>query len=331
MANKKLAPNWGKGSAAKEAGESALQLARSPPPGTRRRVPPSASDDAKNPPPAPAKKTPSASAKNTPPAPSRNTASASAKNKAPVPHKTKASASAKNKASASDGDEVAAPPQDTTLRRFKFLCEKAASMPWRGLLDAFLTWVHSRSSTGGKVSNLCSAMQRHPLKGSAHQEHRENNTQQQVSPQLPVERRRQNYAFKYGKDARRRKRHDCDRNEADRSVPTDLSISQAEADRIIPAGPSISEIVEDSQKFDRYLSSDIHQEYIKIMSSCPPGMEVCMFCYFEKGVNARRSQSNRISHVSDWHASLAGVKCTNCPARFPTEHVRDLHRMYCNA
>ncbi|XP_044329232.1 uncharacterized protein [Triticum aestivum] len=160
MANKKLAPNRGKGSAAKEAGVSALQLARSPPPGTRRRAPPFAAENAapalasassKNKAPSLDKKA-SASAKNKAPVPDKTKASASSKNKAPVPDKTKASASAKNKASASDEDEVAGPPQDTALRRFiNFLCEKAASMPWRGLLDAFLTWVHSRSSAGGKA------------------------------------------------------------------------------------------------------------------------------------------------------------------------------------
>jgi hypothetical protein len=82
---------------------------------------------------------------------------------------------------ASDSDELAAPPQDTTLSRFiNFLCEKATSRWWQGLLDAFLTWMHgsagndtsdasSISHTNGveipeqeenvveDVSNLCSA------------------------------------------------------------------------------------------------------------------------------------------------------------------------------
>jgi hypothetical protein len=93
---------------------------------------------------------------------------------------------------------------------------------------------------------------------------------------------------------------------------------EAEAERIIPEGPSISkvretavpdyllnkmlekiihnlriihlQIVEDYEKFDPYLSSDIHKEYIKIMSSCPPGKEVCTFCYFEKDNKTPRSQ-----------------------------------------
>ncbi|XP_044968421.1 translation initiation factor IF-2-like isoform X2 [Hordeum vulgare subsp. vulgare] len=358
MANKKFAPNRDKHSAAKEAVESALQLARSPLPGTRRRAPPFASDADESTAPSP-KNTASSPANNTAPssakdqapasssegesddapAPAKNTASASAKNKAPVPDKNKASASAKNeapvpdknKASASpiapaapdedevvvpaapdedevvvpaapdedevvvpaapdedevvvpaapdedevvvpaapdedevvvpaapDEDEVAAPPQDTALRRFiNFLCDKASALPWRELLDAFLTWVHS-SARGEAQAEA-------PTESSAYQEQREKgfleeaeNTQQQAADQLPEN----------GRD-----------------------FDEAEADRIIPAGPSISKIVEDHQNFDPYLSSDIHKDYVKIMSSCPPGMEVCVFCYFEKDSKTQRSQS----------------------------------------
>uniref|UniRef100_A0A8I6XRL2 Uncharacterized protein n=1 Tax=Hordeum vulgare subsp. vulgare TaxID=112509 RepID=A0A8I6XRL2_HORVV len=354
MANKKFAPNRDKHSAAKEAVESALQLARSPLPGTRRRAPPFASDADESTAPSP-KNTASSPANNTAPssakdqapasssegesddapAPAKNTASASAKNKAPVPDKNKASASAKNeapvpdknKASASpiapaapdedevvvpaapdedevvvpaapDEDEVAAPPQDTALRRFiNFLCDKASALPWRELLDAFLTWVHS-SARGEAQAEA-------PTESSAYQEQREKgfleeaeNTQQQAADQLPEN----------GRD-----------------------FDEAEADRIIPAGPSISKIVEDHQNFDPYLSSDIHKDYVKIMSSCPPGMEVCVFCYFEKDSKTQRSQSRRIVHTRNLHDSLVSVKCTNCPARFPTEHVRDLHGLHCNA
>uniref|UniRef100_A0A8I7B693 Uncharacterized protein n=1 Tax=Hordeum vulgare subsp. vulgare TaxID=112509 RepID=A0A8I7B693_HORVV len=376
MANKKFAPNRDKHSAAKEAVKSALQLARSPLPGTRRRAPPFASDADESTAPSP-KNTASSPANNTAPssakdqapasssegesddapAPAKNTASASAKNKAPVQDKNKAPASAKNeppvpdknKASASpiapaapdedevvvpaapdedevvvpaapdedevvvpaapdedevvvpappDEDEVAAPPQDTALRRFiNFLCDKASALPWRELLDAFLTWVHS-SARGEAQAEA-------PTEGSSYQEQREKryleeakNTQQQAAHQLPEN----------GRD-----------------------FDEAEADRIIPAGPSISKIVEDHQNFDPYLSSDIHKDYVKIMSSCPPGMEVCTFCYFEKDSKTRRSQEQRIPHKCKWHDSFAGVKCTNCPARFPTEHARDLHGMHCNA
>ncbi|CAM0955905.1 unnamed protein product [Alopecurus aequalis] len=328
MAKRKLAPNRGKHSAAKEAEESSLQLGaltaardRAPPfasDAAENTAPPFASDAAENtaPPspkntassgPAPEKKTAPDLAKNTAAsfALDKNKGSASANNKAPAPDKNKASASAKNAVAvpaASDEDEVAAPPQDTKLRRFiNFLREKAASMSLQGLLDAFLTWVHS--SAGHDTSDASSAEA--PTEGSDHQEQREKrylkdtkNAQQQASPQSPE--------------------HERDFN-------------QAEANRIIPAGPSISKIFEDSQKFDRYLSSDIHKDYIKIMSSCPPGMEVCAFCYFEKDVKTRRSQSRRIPHLRQCHNNLTGVKCTNCPARFPTEGIRDLHGMYCNA
>jgi hypothetical protein len=79
--------------------------------------------------PFPAKNTSSASAKNKAPVPAKNTVSASTKNKAPSPAKNKGSASPKNEVvvpAASDADEVPAPPQDTTLRRFiNFLCENS--------------------------------------------------------------------------------------------------------------------------------------------------------------------------------------------------------------
>ncbi|KAI5003000.1 hypothetical protein ZWY2020_027650 [Hordeum vulgare] len=337
-----VCPNRDKHSAAKEAVESALQLARSPLPGTRRRAPPFASDadestapSPKNTASSPANNTAPSSAKDQAPASSsegesddapalaKNTASASAKNKAPVQDKNKAPASAKNeppvpdknKASASpiapaapdedevvvpaapdedevvvpaapDEDEVAAPPQDTALRRFiNFLCDKASALPWRELLDAFLTWVHS-SARGEAQAEA-------PTEGSSYQEQREKryleeakNTQQQAAHQLPEN----------GRD-----------------------FDEAEADRIIPAGPSISKIVEDHQNFDPYLSSDIHKDYVKIMSSCPPGMEVCTFCYFEKDSKTRRSQEQRIPHKRKWHDSFAGVKCTNCPASLKSQ------------
>ncbi|KAI5009962.1 hypothetical protein ZWY2020_012099 [Hordeum vulgare] len=238
MTNKKLAPNRDKHSAAKEAVESALQLARSPLPGTRRRAPPFASD----------------ADESTAPSP-KNTASSPAKNTAP--------SSAKDQALAS-------------------------------------------SSEGTKIHSFIVIRPRQrPTESSAYQEQREKgfleeaeNTQQQAADQLPEN----------GRD-----------------------FDEAEADRIIPAGPSISKIVEDHQNFDPYLSSDIHKDYVKIMSSCPPGMEVCAFCYFEKDSKTQRSQEQRIPHIRQRHESFAGVKCTNCPARFPTEHVRDLHGMHCNA
>ncbi|XP_037482518.1 trinucleotide repeat-containing gene 18 protein-like [Triticum dicoccoides] len=59
--------------------------------------------------------------------------------------------------------------------------------------------------------NLIKAQAEAPTEGSAHQEQREKNTQQQASPQLPEE------------HAGCKKRDDCDKIEADRSVPTDLS------------------------------------------------------------------------------------------------------------
>ncbi|CAM0945091.1 unnamed protein product [Alopecurus aequalis] len=298
MAKRKLAPNRRKHSAAKEEEESALQLGALT--AARDRAPPFASDAAENTVPSSPKNTASsgpAPEKNTAPALPKNTAassalyknkgSASANNKAPAPDKNKASASAENAVAvpaASHEDEVAATPQDTKLRRFiKFLREKAASMSLQGLLDAFLTWVHSRA--GHDTSDASSVESSEEKKNVEQREKRylkdTKNTQQQASPQLPE--------------------HEHDFN-------------QAEADRIIPAGPSISKIVEDSQKFDRYLSSDIHKDYIKIMSNCPPGKEVCAFCYFEKDIKTERSQSRRIPHIRDWHANVAGVKCTGCPA-----------------
>ncbi|KAI5009963.1 hypothetical protein ZWY2020_012100 [Hordeum vulgare] len=223
MTNKKLAPNRDKHSAAKEAVESALQLARSPLPGTRRRAPPFASD----------------ADESTAPSP-KNTASSPAKNTAPSSAKDQALASS----SEGESDDAPAPAKNTASASAKNEAQAEA-----------------------------------PTESSAYQEQREKgfleeaeNTQQQAADQLPEN----------GRD-----------------------FDEAEADRIIPAGPSISKIVEDHQNFDPYLSSDIHKDYVKIMSSCPPGMEVCVFCYFEKDSKTQRSQSRRIVHTRNLHDSLA--------------------------